>query len=91
MDQLHPVILIFAINLKSYKINHFEMITTKPHILSQENVVGDRCDRCEANTFFLSAGYELGCVQCFCMGVSAQCQSTSWNRAQVTVNIGSHV
>ena len=49
----------------------------------QENVIGDRCDRCKANAFYLSDRYELGCVECFCMGVSRSCQSTSWNRAQV--------
>ena len=46
-------------------------------------MVGDRCDSCKANTFYLSDRYELGCVECFCMGVSRSCQSTSWNRAQV--------
>ena len=60
--------------------------TTDPFLLYtnfQENVIGDRCDRCKANAFYLSDRYELGCVECFCMGVSRSCQSTSWNRAQV--------
>ncbi|XP_052760298.1 basement membrane-specific heparan sulfate proteoglycan core protein-like isoform X2 [Mya arenaria] len=52
----------------------------------KENTLGDRCDRCKGNSFYLSANYELGCVRCFCMGVSNVCQSTSWNRAQVSVS-----
>ena len=36
-----------------------------------------------SKAFYLSDRYELGCVECFCMGVSRSCQSTSWNRAQV--------
>ncbi|XP_060586623.1 basement membrane-specific heparan sulfate proteoglycan core protein-like isoform X4 [Ruditapes philippinarum] len=49
----------------------------------RDNAAGERCDTCKANTFYLSSTYDLGCVQCFCMGVSKLCQSTTWNRAQV--------
>ncbi|XP_052285983.1 basement membrane-specific heparan sulfate proteoglycan core protein-like isoform X3 [Dreissena polymorpha] len=54
--------------------------------ICKKNVDGVLCDRCKPNSFYLSSSYELGCVKCFCMGVSEDCQSTSWNRAQVSVS-----
>lgn len=50
---------------------------------SQPNVVGKNCDQCQENTFFLDADNPYGCLRCFCMGVTKQCTSTSWNKAQV--------
>ncbi|XP_055601853.1 basement membrane-specific heparan sulfate proteoglycan core protein-like isoform X2 [Uranotaenia lowii] len=37
-------------------------------------VTGTYCDRCQAEHFFM---HEKGCVECFCMGVSRTCTSTS--------------
>nr|XP_022341960.1 basement membrane-specific heparan sulfate proteoglycan core protein-like isoform X4 [Crassostrea virginica] len=47
------------------------------------NVVGKNCDQCQENTFFLDADNPYGCLRCFCMGVTKQCTSTSWNKAQI--------
>ncbi|XP_025082607.1 basement membrane-specific heparan sulfate proteoglycan core protein-like isoform X8 [Pomacea canaliculata] len=53
------------------------------------NVQGQLCDQCRPETFYLSEEYSLGCVPCFCMGVTQMCQSTFWNRAQVGITFSS--
>ncbi|XP_053695300.1 basement membrane-specific heparan sulfate proteoglycan core protein isoform X2 [Sabethes cyaneus] len=42
--------------------------------LCKTGVTGDYCDRCQLEHFFMN---ENGCVECFCMGVSRTCTSTS--------------
>ncbi|XP_053776217.1 basement membrane-specific heparan sulfate proteoglycan core protein isoform X1 [Desmodus rotundus] len=49
----------------------------------KNNVVGRLCNECVAGSFHLSAHNPDGCLKCFCMGVSRQCTSSSWSRAQV--------
>ncbi|XP_035881388.1 basement membrane-specific heparan sulfate proteoglycan core protein isoform X10 [Phyllostomus discolor] len=49
----------------------------------KNNVVGRLCNECVAGSFHLSARNPDGCLKCFCMGVSRQCTSSSWSRAQV--------
>uniref|UniRef100_A0A8C4LFX9 Basement membrane-specific heparan sulfate proteoglycan core protein n=1 Tax=Equus asinus TaxID=9793 RepID=A0A8C4LFX9_EQUAS len=49
----------------------------------KNNVVGRLCNECVAGSFHLSAHNPDGCLKCFCMGVSRQCTSSTWNRAQV--------
>ncbi|XP_043765072.1 basement membrane-specific heparan sulfate proteoglycan core protein isoform X5 [Cervus elaphus] len=51
--------------------------------LCKNNVVGHLCNECVAGSFHLSARNPDGCLKCFCMGVSRQCTSSSWRRAQV--------
>ncbi|XP_043301913.1 basement membrane-specific heparan sulfate proteoglycan core protein isoform X5 [Cervus canadensis] len=51
--------------------------------LCKNNVVGRLCNECVAGSFHLSARNPDGCLKCFCMGVSRQCTSSSWRRAQV--------
>uniref|UniRef100_A0A182FR49 Basement membrane-specific heparan sulfate proteoglycan core protein n=1 Tax=Anopheles albimanus TaxID=7167 RepID=A0A182FR49_ANOAL len=41
------------------------------------DVEGQYCDRCSAQHFYL---HDKGCIQCFCMGVSNQCSSTTLTR-----------
>uniref|UniRef100_A0A8C3T351 Heparan sulfate proteoglycan 2 n=1 Tax=Chelydra serpentina TaxID=8475 RepID=A0A8C3T351_CHESE len=48
------------------------------------NVVGHLCNECTSGAFYLSDQNPDGCLKCFCMGVSRQCASSSWNREQVT-------
>ncbi|XP_029282809.1 basement membrane-specific heparan sulfate proteoglycan core protein, partial [Cottoperca gobio] len=48
----------------------------------KNNVAGDLCDECKAGFFHLSERPE-GCLQCFCMGVTKQCSSSTWSRDQV--------
>lgn len=50
--------------------------------LAQNNVAGALCDECKAGFFHLSEGNPEGCLQCFCMGVTRQCSSSSWSRDQ---------
>lgn len=52
----------------------------------QANVVGALCDECKIGTFHLAADNPEGCLQCFCMGVTKQCASSTWRRDQVTTS-----
>ncbi|XP_067423107.1 basement membrane-specific heparan sulfate proteoglycan core protein isoform X3 [Emydura macquarii macquarii] len=47
------------------------------------NVAGRLCNECTSGAFYLSNENPDGCLKCFCMGVSRQCASSSWNREQV--------
>ncbi|XP_036447334.1 basement membrane-specific heparan sulfate proteoglycan core protein [Colossoma macropomum] len=47
------------------------------------NVAGALCDECKPGSFHLTAGNPDGCLQCFCMGVTKQCASSTWTRDQV--------
>uniref|UniRef100_W5M153 Heparan sulfate proteoglycan 2 n=1 Tax=Lepisosteus oculatus TaxID=7918 RepID=W5M153_LEPOC len=47
------------------------------------NVIGAFCDECKIGTFHLTQANPEGCLQCFCMGVTSQCASSSWSRDQV--------
>uniref|UniRef100_A0A3Q4MA73 Heparan sulfate proteoglycan 2 n=1 Tax=Neolamprologus brichardi TaxID=32507 RepID=A0A3Q4MA73_NEOBR len=47
------------------------------------NVAGAQCDECKPGFFHLSGSNVEGCLQCFCMGVTKQCSSSTWNREQV--------
>ncbi|XP_075898523.1 basement membrane-specific heparan sulfate proteoglycan core protein [Nelusetta ayraudi] len=49
----------------------------------KNNVAGALCNECKAGFFHLSQGNPEGCLQCFCMGVTRQCSSSSWSRDQV--------
>lgn len=46
----------------------------------KEHVTGERCNQCKPNTFNLDSGSDTGCVDCFCMGVTQQCSSSSYYR-----------
>ncbi|EPQ04909.1 Basement membrane-specific heparan sulfate proteoglycan core protein [Myotis brandtii] len=54
-----------------------------PALCLQNNVVGRLCNECITGSFHLSGRNPEGCLKCFCMGVSRQCTSSSWSRAQV--------
>ncbi|XP_051280132.1 basement membrane-specific heparan sulfate proteoglycan core protein isoform X12 [Dicentrarchus labrax] len=49
----------------------------------KNNVVGTLCDECKPGFFHLSEANPEGCLRCFCMGVTKQCASSTWNRDQV--------
>ncbi|XP_074498541.1 basement membrane-specific heparan sulfate proteoglycan core protein isoform X4 [Sebastes fasciatus] len=49
----------------------------------KSNVLGAVCDECKAGFFHLSDTNPDGCLRCFCMGVTKQCASSTWNRDQV--------
>uniref|UniRef100_A0A3Q1H130 Heparan sulfate proteoglycan 2 n=1 Tax=Acanthochromis polyacanthus TaxID=80966 RepID=A0A3Q1H130_9TELE len=49
----------------------------------KNNVAGALCDECKAGFFHLSEANPEGCLRCFCMGVTKQCASSTWNREQV--------
>lgn len=45
-------------------------------------VTGLKCDQCRTNTFFLHRESPFGCLDCFCMGVTKACSSSTWHRDQ---------
>ncbi|XP_064861542.1 basement membrane-specific heparan sulfate proteoglycan core protein-like isoform X2 [Oncorhynchus nerka] len=47
------------------------------------NVAGSQCDECKSGSFHLTEDNPEGCLQCFCMGVTKQCVSSTWSRDQV--------
>ncbi|KAM6928874.1 basement membrane-specific heparan sulfate proteoglycan core protein isoform 4-T4 [Lycodopsis pacificus] len=49
----------------------------------KNNVAGAVCDECKAGFFHLTETNPEGCLRCFCMGVTKQCASSTWNRDQV--------
>ncbi|XP_040007845.1 basement membrane-specific heparan sulfate proteoglycan core protein isoform X2 [Xiphias gladius] len=49
----------------------------------KNNVAGALCDECKPGFFHLSEANPEGCLRCFCMGVTKQCASSTWNRDQV--------
>ncbi|KAL1020675.1 hypothetical protein UPYG_G00003200 [Umbra pygmaea] len=49
----------------------------------KSNVIGLKCDECRSGAFHLTDENPEGCLQCFCMGVTKQCASSSWSRDQV--------
>ncbi|XP_047424502.1 basement membrane-specific heparan sulfate proteoglycan core protein isoform X3 [Mugil cephalus] len=49
----------------------------------KNNVAGAVCDECKPGFFHLSEANPEGCLQCFCMGVTKQCASSTWNREQL--------
>ncbi|XP_024915374.1 basement membrane-specific heparan sulfate proteoglycan core protein isoform X3 [Cynoglossus semilaevis] len=49
----------------------------------KNNVAGALCDECKAGFFHLSEANPEGCLRCFCMGVTKQCSSSTWNRHQL--------
>nr|XP_020441243.1 basement membrane-specific heparan sulfate proteoglycan core protein isoform X3 [Monopterus albus] len=49
----------------------------------KNNVAGALCDECKPGFFHLSEANSEGCLRCFCMGVTKQCASSTWNRDQV--------
>ncbi|KAG9353051.1 hypothetical protein JZ751_017627 [Albula glossodonta] len=52
-------------------------------VLQLSNVGGALCNECKAGFFHLTEDNPDGCLQCFCMGVTKTCTSTSWNRNQI--------
>ncbi|XP_034151976.1 basement membrane-specific heparan sulfate proteoglycan core protein isoform X5 [Esox lucius] len=49
----------------------------------KSNVMGSQCDECKSGSFHLTEDNPEGCLQCFCMGVSKHCASSTWSRDQV--------
>lgn len=52
----------------------------------KKQVTGSRCDQCSAEAFNLNDRSADGCTDCFCMGVTQSCTSSSWYRDAVRVS-----
>lgn len=50
------------------------------------HVSGPSCDRCEENAFHFPDQYNTGCIRCFCMGITRQCQESKYYRTQERIN-----
>ncbi|CAH1240507.1 HSPG2 [Branchiostoma lanceolatum] len=49
----------------------------------KDGMTGLRCDQCAQGYFFLNPRNPDGCMECFCMGVTDQCNSSPYYRDQV--------
>lgn len=56
----------------------------------KEHSTGSRCDRCKKQSFFLSPKWSTGCVECFCMGVSQDCTSSTLYRDKIRATFVPH-
>uniref|UniRef100_A0A674AKG9 Heparan sulfate proteoglycan 2 n=1 Tax=Salmo trutta TaxID=8032 RepID=A0A674AKG9_SALTR len=61
----------------------WQMCVADVFCVLQSNVVGSQCDECKSGSFHLMEDNPEGCLQCFCMGVTKQCASSTWSRDQV--------
>ncbi|XP_035226040.1 basement membrane-specific heparan sulfate proteoglycan core protein-like isoform X3 [Stegodyphus dumicola] len=52
-------------------------------------VTGARCDQCKPRTFHLNPESPLGCIDCFCMGITETCSSSSWYRDEIVLSFTS--
>lgn len=52
------------------------------------SVIGPYCDQCEAGTYYLNP--RGGCINCFCMGVTPQCTSSSLYRDKIRASFASN-
>lgn len=43
----------------------------------KQNVEGQACDRCRPGTFGLDGNNPLGCLSCYCSGVTSDCSEVS--------------
>lgn len=63
-------------------------ITVFEHLIPdfQENVEGVKCDRCKRGFFNLHKDNPVGCMPCFCFGVSSVCQSSNLGLIKVCIH-----
>ncbi|XP_041762389.1 basement membrane-specific heparan sulfate proteoglycan core protein isoform X4 [Anopheles merus] len=54
-----------------------ERIGSDRRCYCKPGIEGAYCDRCAAQHFYM---HEKGCVECFCMGLTNVCSSTTWVR-----------
>ncbi|KAG8224763.1 hypothetical protein J437_LFUL005332 [Ladona fulva] len=62
---------------------------TTGQCICKENVYGALCDKCKADAFYLDRDNPFGCLLCFCMGITNQCQSSSWYRQKHVLSFAS--
>ncbi|XP_041479561.1 basement membrane-specific heparan sulfate proteoglycan core protein-like [Lytechinus variegatus] len=56
---------------------------TGSECLCKDNTEGVLCDQCQVGTFNLAPDHQYGCIRCFCMGITSDCDSTTQYRSQV--------
>ncbi|CAG5123328.1 unnamed protein product, partial [Candidula unifasciata] len=55
----------------------------------KNNVQGRRCSTCREGYFNLNSENEMGCLRCFCMGVSTRCSSSNYYRDEIVPMLNS--
>lgn len=55
----------------------------------KEHVTGSKCDQCKASSYHLNENSQTGCIDCFCMGITKTCTSSSWYRDSVRATFNS--
>lgn len=57
----------------------------------QTNVEGINCDKCREGTFGLAEDNTEGCVECFCSGVTSQCEhGRSYQTEEIPMDVFDH-
>ncbi|TMS16751.1 Basement membrane-specific heparan sulfate proteoglycan core protein [Larimichthys crocea] len=73
-----------CVPIQSSKCDNRGVISSNSRPCScKNNVAGALCDECKPGFFHLSEANPEGCLRCFCMGVTKQCASSTWNRDQL--------
>ncbi|XP_041043524.1 laminin subunit alpha-2 isoform X2 [Carcharodon carcharias] len=52
--------------------------------ICKANTEGENCDQCKTGFFNLQSENYHGCDQCFCSGISSECDSSQWTYDNVT-------
>uniref|UniRef100_A0A0B7ATX1 Basement membrane-specific heparan sulfate proteoglycan core protein n=1 Tax=Arion vulgaris TaxID=1028688 RepID=A0A0B7ATX1_9EUPU len=55
----------------------------------KNNVHGRRCSACLDGYFYLNRENEMGCLKCFCMGVTNRCSSSAYYRDEIVPMLNS--
>ncbi|PIO37467.1 hypothetical protein AB205_0171200, partial [Aquarana catesbeiana] len=59
--------------------------------ICKEHVEGENCDRCKSGFYNLQERNPEGCTECFCFGVSGDCDELFWHTTQMSDIHGWHV
>ncbi|XP_041465665.1 laminin subunit beta-1-like [Lytechinus variegatus] len=53
--------------------------------MCKSNTVGLQCDSCMTGSFYINPSHQAGCLDCVCMGITNQCDSTTQRSIQYTI------
>ncbi|CAG2056367.1 unnamed protein product, partial [Timema podura] len=82
---LSPETLAQEVLVTTLAVFQFNQTQLQENVIVKDYSTGSTCNQCKANTFFLNSNNQFGCISCFCMGITNQCQSSNWYREQVSV------
>lgn len=84
--------IIYLVIFFRYSFKRFRS-STKLYLFTflQENVEGDKCDKCKAGTFGLDDLNPYGCTKCFCFGRATSCEAAQLTWGQLRLNFSRNV